>query len=178
MTAGIAWHGHRPGRKRGIWRVALDRVHRPSRSSAMLCGQSTSCERGRVRGSDQLQQVACGACPTALPSIRGPAGEGGSGWARKPVVWALGVAVCFLFASKPGPFWPRPRRVLGFLVAWWIEKWLQYPSRVRPEPGGLPAPDARFSFLFACGKPEVQGHQIQRTPGNMTAGGSRAPRSS
>ena len=78
LTAGIAWHGHRPGRQEGIRRGALDGVHRPSRSSAKLCGQGTSRERGRVRGSDQLQQVACGSVPNCT------------------------AAVCFLLASELG----------------------------------------------------------------------------
>eukprot|EP00964_Phaeocystis_antarctica_P011953 scaffold6595_cov34-Phaeocystis_antarctica.AAC.1 len=84
----------------------------------MLCGQSTSGERGRVRGSDQLQQVACGACPTALPSIRGPAGEGGSGWAPKPVFGVVWVwrYVFRLPANLAGQDAPRQRtfsRILG-----------------------------------------------------------------
>ena len=102
LTAGIAWRGHRPGRHGGIGRGALGGVHSHGRSSAMLFGQGTSCERGRVRGSDQLQQVACGSVPNCTAVDKRPRRRGGQRLGSEArLLGGLGLAVCFLLASEP-----------------------------------------------------------------------------
>ena len=47
LTAGIAWHRHRPGRNRGIWRVALGGTPSPLVSSERQLVEQSHLPRGR-----------------------------------------------------------------------------------------------------------------------------------
>ena len=57
LTAGIAWHGHRPGRQRAIWQAALGGVHRPR----SLVGHALRAEHlRRTRTSRGVGSAAAG----------------------------------------------------------------------------------------------------------------------